>query len=194
MTRQIAFRVSSFEFLSSAVIGHSSFHCAIVTTARTITLSEHMAKVRTVATFQSSAFNATEQRDYFLHDSAYGDDLAEWLMDELRARDIQTDLEPVQDESGWHFAFRKGDSNYRFTISRRLATSGRSATWVGSLEQSAGRLRKFLRSKSAVAPEAALAIHSVLNSALLIHNLKWHYHRDFTHGQEDLGQPEPCAK
>jgi hypothetical protein len=44
-----------------------------------------------------------------------------------------------------------------------------------------------------IEPEAVLALHAVLNSSLLIRNLKWHYRRDFDAGREELGQSNPAA-
>ena len=147
-----------------------------------------------MATFECAAFNTTERRDYFLHESAYGDDLAEWLMDELRARNIEIDAEPGQDEFGWHFGFRKDEVDYRFTVSRRPAGAERPGVWIGLLERKAGRFGKLLRGAGrGIESEAVLAIHSVLNSSLLIRNLKWHYRRDFEANKEELGTAEPVA-
>jgi hypothetical protein len=153
-----------------------------------------MARVRTVATFECAAFNTTERRDYFLNDSCFGDDLAEWLIDELGARNIETDAAPAQDEFGWHFGFRKDEVDYTFAVTHRSAGAGRPPVWIGRIERKAGRFGKLLHGTArGIEPEAVLAIHSVLNSALLIHNLKWHYRRDFNANREDLGAPEPIA-
>lgn len=44
------------------------------------------AKVRTVVTFESTAFNMAEPKDYFINPCCFGDDLAKWLIDELANR------------------------------------------------------------------------------------------------------------
>jgi hypothetical protein len=41
--------------------------------------------MKTVATFQSSAFNTTVTKDYFINPECFGDDLARWLITRLRA-------------------------------------------------------------------------------------------------------------
>ena len=41
--------------------------------------------MRTLVTFRSSAFNTTQPKDYFINPGCFGDDVAKWLMGELRA-------------------------------------------------------------------------------------------------------------
>ncbi len=59
-----------------------------------------MSEIRTVVTFQSPAFNTSERKDYFINDGCYGDDLARWLIEQLRSRGVQTDAEPGQEDFG----------------------------------------------------------------------------------------------
>jgi hypothetical protein len=53
-------------------------------------------KVRPVVTFRSTAFNVTEKHTYFINDCCFGDDVAKWLIGELRKEALQTDDEPGQ--------------------------------------------------------------------------------------------------
>jgi len=153
-----------------------------------------MARARTVATFETSAFNSTERREYFLHEGAYGDDLAEWLIDELGARGVSTHAEPRQEESGWCFGFQKDDTEYNCLVTRRPAAGKGPHLWIVLIERKAGKIGSLLRAdKRGIEPEAVAAIHSVLSSALLIHNLRWHFRRDFDAGQQDRGQSDPLA-
>src|SRR6266699_3216208 len=46
--------------------------------------------VRRNVIFQSTAFNTSEPKDYFINDCCYGDDFARWIMEQLRARGIHT--------------------------------------------------------------------------------------------------------
>jgi hypothetical protein len=39
--------------------------------------------MRTIATFNSDAFNTTEEKDYFINPSCFGDDAARWLLNSL---------------------------------------------------------------------------------------------------------------
>jgi len=43
------------------------------------------SEIRTVVTFESTAFNMITPRDYFVNPCCFGDDLAEWLIREISA-------------------------------------------------------------------------------------------------------------
>ncbi len=153
-----------------------------------------MSEIRPIVTFQSPAFNATERKDYFINDGCYGDDVARWLIEQLRARSVQTDAEPGQEDFGWHFGFRVGDTDYHFLIGYRPAGSGDPAVWIGWLERKTGLLGSmFGGRKRGLRAEGALAIHSVLSSSPQVSNVRWHYQQDFDAGREDNGQIEPTA-
>jgi hypothetical protein len=64
-----------------------------------------MAKIRTLVTFESPAFNTTERRDYFINEGCYGDDLARSLIEQFRSRGVQTEAKPGQEDFGWYFGF-----------------------------------------------------------------------------------------
>jgi hypothetical protein len=44
------------------------------------------AKIRTVVTFESSLFNTSDPKDYFINPCCFGDDVAVWLAQQLRAK------------------------------------------------------------------------------------------------------------
>ena len=79
-----------------------------------------MAEIRTVVTFQSPEFNTKEQKEYFINEGCFGDDLAHSMMDLLRACGVQTDKEAGQEDFGWYFGFRVGETDYQFVIGYRL--------------------------------------------------------------------------
>jgi hypothetical protein len=41
------------------------------------------SEIRTVVTFESTAFNMAEPKEYFINPCCFGDDVAEWLIGEL---------------------------------------------------------------------------------------------------------------
>jgi len=61
--------------------------------------------VPTEVTFQSDGFNTSESRPYFINPECYGDDLAKWMMERLRATGYKTADEPGQEDFGWYFDF-----------------------------------------------------------------------------------------
>jgi len=51
---------------------------------------------RNLVTFKSSSFNTTEAMPYFIQPDCFGDDLANWLIDQLTFRDNRTYEKPSQ--------------------------------------------------------------------------------------------------
>ena len=51
--------------------------------------------------FDSTLFNDSEVRDYFINDSCFGDDLGKWLRPQLEARG-HTVVGPDQEDWGWY--------------------------------------------------------------------------------------------
>ncbi len=153
-----------------------------------------MSEIRTVVTFQSPAFNTSERKDYFINDCCYGDDLARWLIERLRSRGVQTDAEPGQEDFGWYFGFRAGDTDYQFVIANRPAGGSDPAVWIAWLERKTGLLGSmFDGRRRGVQPDAVRAVHSVLSSSPQISSIRWYHKQDFDAGREENGQTEPTA-
>lgn len=58
--------------------------------------------MRNAVRFKSSKFNTTEVRDYFINDICFGDDLANWLFEELSQNGLKA-VKPWQEDWGWQF-------------------------------------------------------------------------------------------
>ncbi len=58
------------------------------------------SETRTIATFKSSALNTTEQKDYFINDGCFGDDVATRLISELRKQGMETNEKPGREGRG----------------------------------------------------------------------------------------------
>jgi hypothetical protein len=52
--------------------------------------------------FITDRFNLSRSREYFINDCCYGDDVARWFVEQLRARGL-TVTEPNQEDWGWYF-------------------------------------------------------------------------------------------
>src|SRR5262245_23898524 len=96
-------------------------------------------RVRRNVVFQSTAFNTTESKDYFINEGCFGDDLARWLIERLKARGIQAESEPGQEDFGWYVTFRIGDTDYDFVLGYRPGENDKP-DWMCTLERSAGLL------------------------------------------------------
>jgi hypothetical protein len=153
-----------------------------------------MSDVRTIVTFQSSAFNTSQPRDYFVNECCYGDDLARWLIAELRGRGVSADAEPDQEDSGWYFGFRVADADYHFVLGYRPGETNGDGQWIAWLERKLGFVKSLLgRRKHHIGADAACLLQSVLSSSPKIGNVRWHHQRDFDLGHEDEARPEPSA-
>ena len=137
--------------------------------------------VRRNVIFQSTAFNTSEPKDYFINDCCYGDDLARWLMEQLRACEIHTDSEPGQEDFGWYFTFHVAESDYDFIISYRPAEEGQTGDWMCSIERETGFVGWICHwsRKRGIQPDAPKAIHSILSSSPKISNVRWFTDEDF---------------
>lgn len=160
-----------------------------------VKLRARMSEVRTIVTFQSSAFNTSEPRDYFINDCCYGDDLARWFIDELRERGIQTDTEPGQEDFGWYFGFRVGDTDYQVVLGYRAGQNENDGVWIGWLERKLGFVKSVLgRRKYGIRADAACVLHEVLSSSPNICNIRWQNQRDFDAGNEQNARTTPSEQ
>ena len=147
---------------------------------------------RTVFTFTSAAFNTTEPKDYCINPGCFGEDLANWLIQELRARGIQTDDEPGQEDFGWYFNFTLDGAEYSFVLGYRPGDEDTAGSWIGWLERNCGLLVSLLGGRNRGSPRpAAELIHSVFTSSEQVRAERWHYRADFDAGREDRSRTEP---
>lgn len=150
-------------------------------------------RVRRLVTFRSTAFNVTEQHAYFINDCCFGDDVAKWLMGELRKQGLRTDDEPGQEDFGWYLNFEVSGIRHCFVILYRSDDVRDGATWIGELERDRGLVGSILgRRKHGIQESAAEAINRVLLSSSLIRDVRWHLPEDFDKGDEH-GASSPSA-
>ena len=154
-----------------------------------------MAEIRTQVTFQTPAFNSSESKDHFINDGCYGDDVARALMEVLRSKGYKTDTEPGQEDFGWYFGFRSGETNYQFFIGHRPADADDPAVWIGWIERQAGIIGSlFGAGKRSLQPDAVRAIHEAIAALPQVTDIRWHRKEDFDKGREELGQSHPISE
>jgi hypothetical protein len=150
------------------------------------------SETRTVVTFESTAFNMAEPKEYFINPCCFGDDVAKWVIGELRKQDVKTDEEPGQEDFGWYLNFEVSGNGHCFVIGHRPTGESETGTWIGWLERSRGFIGSVLGGrKRGIQPLAAEAIHKVLSSSPLIRDVRWHFQRDFDTGREERGTVSP---
>jgi hypothetical protein len=143
---------------------------------------------RSVVTFESTAFNMAEPKDYFINPCCFGDDVAKWLIGELQKQGVETDKKPGQEDFGWYLNFRVKGTEHTFVIGHRPNGDSEAGTWIGWLERSRGFIGSLLGGrKRGIQSSAVEAIHGILSSSPLIRDVRWHYQRDFDKGNHERG-------
>jgi len=149
-------------------------------------------EIRTVATFRSSAFNTTEAKSYFINDCRFGDDVAKWLIAELRRQALKASERPGQEDFGWYINFQSDSADSTLIILFRPDDELAGKTWIGEIERNCGFLASLFGGRERrIDPSAVAAIHKILSSSPRIEELRWHFRRDFNQGREDLGTSSP---
>lgn len=140
--------------------------------------------------FQSAAFNTTESKDYFINECCFGDDVARWVIERLKARGIHTKPEPGQEDFGWYMTFRVGETDYDLVIGYRPGDE--LGDWMCTVERSAGLIASLLGArKRGIQADALETLHSVLSTAPEISNLRWFTDDDYR--SEENGQNTPAG-
>ena len=143
------------------------------------------SEIRTVVTFESTAFNMTEPKDYFINPCCFGDDVAEWLIGELRKQGMGTDERPGQEDFGWYVNFELAGIGHTFIIGHRPHGKTEEGAWIGWLERKRGLIGSILGGRRrGIQASAAQAIHQILTGSQTVRDVRWHFRRDFDRGIE----------
>lgn len=144
---------------------------------------------RTLVTFRSHKFNTSETKPHYINPHSFGDDVAEWLQQQLKERAISVDERIGQEDFGWYLGFSYGPQKYHFVLSHHP-----HGYWLGWLERQKGFVASLFGARErGVQPDAAVAIHSVLCSSDVISDVLWHYPKDFDALRQNLGASTPLG-
>jgi len=133
------------------------------------------AKMRTEVHFRSTTFNCTESKDYFINDCCFGDDVARWLIHQLRSRGVRTADEPGQEDFGWYFTFYVGTTEHCFVVSFQPNDPSTGDQWLGWVERHKGLLGSILGGrKRGILPEAVQMIDVALKESPDIQRVTWY--------------------
>lgn len=150
-----------------------------------------MAAIRRNVLFKSSSFNTTDSKPYFINEGCFGDDLGWWFLKELQSRGLKTDPEPGQEDFGWYVRFRMGKIEYDWVIDYRLGESeGQPGDWLCTLERRSGLVGSVLGArKRGIDPEALRTVHSILERAPIISDIRWLADEDMRLEQNSKPRP-----
>jgi len=131
--------------------------------------------MKTEVHFQSTAFNCTESRAYFINPGCWGDDVCRWIISALRSRSIKTDDEPGQEDFGWYFCFTAGGASHCFVIGFQPNDPESGDQWLGWIERDAGLIASmFGGRRRGIRVEAIEGIDQTLRSHPQIKSVSWH--------------------
>ena len=150
--------------------------------------------LRTVVTFESTVFNMTEPKAYFINPCCFGDDLAQWLIKELRKLGMKPDEKPGQEDFGWYLDFEVAGIDHTFVIGHRPTGETEAGTWIGWLERKHGFVGSLLGwRKRGIQPSTAETIHRILIGSPEIRDVQWQFSHEFDKGHHDRGALSPQA-
>jgi hypothetical protein len=143
------------------------------------------SEIRTIVTFEGSSFNMTIAKDYFINPCCFGDDVAEWLIGELRKQGMETAEKPGQEDFGWYLNFESAGIAHTFVIGHRPHGETEEGIWIGWLERKRGLIGSILGGRRrGIQASAAQAIHQILTESPIIRDVRWHFQLDFDRGIE----------
>jgi len=123
--------------------------------------------------FKSLAFNCTESRDNFVNPGSFGDDVALWLIGELKARGVETSGDPGQEDYGWFFRFRIAGTEHCVIVGFQPNDPSTGDQWLLFIERHAGFLSSlFGGRKRGISQEAVSTIQDILAASPKIHDLR----------------------
>ena len=130
--------------------------------------------IRNLVTFTSSSFNTTEPKPYFIHASCFGDDLANWLIGELKFRDVRAYQDPTQRDYGWYLLFSPGVTLHRLSLTFIPFDDVGGGEWLGCVER-CPFIGLILGKRARVPNRSAVeVIQRILSASSLIQNVQWH--------------------
>jgi hypothetical protein len=129
----------------------------------------------------------SEPKPNYINPECFGDDVANWMAEQLRAKGCVVD-EPGQEDFGWYCNFRVADTAYCFVVGHRADDLIAPGEWIGWVERNPGFMSSLFGGRArGVALGAVQLIDEILSSSPDISEVRWHHKRDFDAGREDQG-------
>lgn len=146
--------------------------------------------MKTHVTFESDAFNTTEQKPEFVNPDCFGDDVLLWLGDELRARGVDAESKPFAEDWGWALRFTVDGQQHWIGGSRQ---DGTQHSWLFFIERTVGLIKSLFgkAEEKQVSPRAVQLVHECLSSNPAITEIRWHEKDAYMKGDTDSGTPQP---
>jgi hypothetical protein len=147
---------------------------------------EMVVAKRTCVTFQSSRFNSTEPRDYYVNPDCFGDDVCRLFSEELRNHQIKSE-DPIPEDWGWRLYVKSADG--KFSLNTNYHVDGFWLLFVKAHND--GLLNLFRKQERGVPLELTRMVNSILMASGAT-DVAWHIEQEFDRGiyEHGVGQPE----
>lgn len=152
--------------------------------------------LRTIITFQSTAFNTSNELPHFINPGCYGEDLCLYLAEKFQQAGWQCQ-QPGQEDFGWYLNFTCDADKYclvcGFRPGQEEALSNQENTadqglWIIQIEHAVGFLASIFGGRNRNIDSKVLEkMGEILAACPELTNLRWHLAADFNKGKEDLG-------
>jgi len=143
--------------------------------------------MRTIVTFQSDAFNTTEPKEYFINDCCYGDDVLNWLREELNKRGAKAD-EPGQEDFGWYMFYEVDGASVCIVG----GVEPEERIWTFEIENNVPFFKRLFGGESKnINPKCIQLVDDCLKDNEQIRNVRWHIKKEFEKGKDENGSDKP---
>ena len=122
--------------------------------------------------FFTNLFESAQVEPHFINERCFGEDLAKWLIGEMRESGFSF-AAPYQEDWGWEFAAEKGGERYFVQVGIADNSIGReNAEWIVAIE-SGRRWFEFGAKKAEGAIELCREIDRILDGEPQIAKSEW---------------------
>ncbi len=126
--------------------------------------------MRNAVRFNSSLFNDTEPKDYFINPGSFGDDVGNWLRPRLERLGYQV-VGPTQEDWGWYLDCAKAGATHSLNIG--YLGDHDEGSWEIFIVRSRSLGDRLLSRYRTIDPQVAQDLHAILTSSAEIQVLSW---------------------
>jgi hypothetical protein len=125
--------------------------------------------------FETNRFNVSEVKRHFINPCCFGEDLADWLRQKLRERDVSAET-PGQEDWGWYVFAQRDSQRYFLGIAgyaRAGAIGKNDGEWRIMVEKKVSAWEKVRGANKLTEDDPILVIlDSILRERADIHNFR----------------------
>ena len=122
--------------------------------------------------FKSDRFNTTIERESFINPGCFGDDVACWLIAELRSKGFDTVEQPSPEDFGWYFQYKVAGVEHEVVIFFVPGDVQAEGEWICRIERKSGLVGSLVGRRKHALPAAIDVIYRILSSGPAVAGLR----------------------